>query len=76
VTPDALLPQLLGPYGLVVGLLVVVFAFVTERVYTRGAMLRERRKTEYWRQLALSGTSLAQRATRLAAASAPQETPM
>jgi len=68
MTWETLLPQLLGPFGLLVGLLIVVVAFSREWVFTGAAMRRERRETEYWRQLALHGTSLAQKSLELAKA--------
>lgn len=68
---------LFGPLGTLAAALVAVSAFVSGRVITRSQHLEAlhfrdeiignlRAERSYWRQLALSGTSLAAKATELA----------
>lgn len=81
------LPEtLFGPLGLLTGCLFAIGAFVTGRVVTRAHLndllhLWEkengdlRRDRDFWRQLALSGTSLAAKATELVVSRQRQEGP-
>lgn len=52
--------------GLLVALLVALVAYTREWVVPGATFRRQVRETDYWRRLALSGTSLADKATRLA----------
>lgn len=66
MSAQELLPQLLGPFGLLVALLIAILAYTREWVVPGHTYRRQLRETEYWRRLALSGTSLAAKSLEVA----------
>ena len=59
MTAEQLLPQLLGPFGLLVGALILIVALQKEWLVPGGAFRRQIRETEYWKRIAVTNSSLA-----------------
>lgn len=66
MSAEQLLPQLLGPFGLLVGALVLIVALQKEWLVPGGAFRRQVRETEYWKRVAVTNSSLAKGFQRLA----------
>lgn len=59
--PASWIDLLLGPLGLLVFLLITVWAFATRRVISRGSYDEIVRDRDHWRQVALDGLTIAQK---------------
>lgn len=62
---------LLGPAGLLVGLILTVWAFATRRVIARGIYEEMRDDRDRWRQIALTGLNISEQAVDIVRAKMP-----
>lgn len=60
-TPESWIDLLVGPGGLLVFLLISLWAFATRRVVSRGSYDEMVRDRDHWRKIALEGLTIAQK---------------